>query len=1299
MGASLDERLAGDCLCGCAGRFARSKGKHFILLHLVFYTTRLTDCNSSSQRSCAKQREKGIIAGMMGVLMNDNRYSRWKSAIRRLRLAVMAVLFFTFMLQGRTAETVSVTYDFAGPEVAPISASHVVVSIADCEVSYVAGQPRIPFRTARIVLPPGARVAAVEAVVLAPVETIPLMNPVDYGRAPIPLGIDDPVARLHAEQTMPDPSIYGVDAPYPQRRAELLSVQRLHGFDVAIVRLNPVQYLPVSGQLLFVPEMACTVTLVDGPRVLSRGLPMVAPDRRQSVMDFVDNPELIKQEPGMVLMTQAGEASYDYLLVTAASLTNAFQPFVEHKTELGLSVKMVTVNEALAGQTGVDDAAKLRAYIRQAYDNWGITYVLLGGDVGVVPHRGVYVTAGGFAEVQMPSDVYFACLDGTWNGNTNAFWGELDDGVNGGDIDLLAEVLVGRAPVTTYDEAERFVAKTIRYALDAHTSADQALFLAEYMPNPTGGNVQGGLALDYLIPDFKEYVVTWLDDRPKETSVWLQADCVTALNESPNIVAHFGHANATRAMRMDLVDIGDLENESLFLFNSAGCNVGQFDYGMGDSFAERLLIDHAGGAFAAIANTRLGWYAANAMGMYSGEFIKAFFSNLLAFPDVDIGTAHFASKHAKIGRVVGTGHTAYRWIYLGNTLFGDPHQVLQTDALDVEPSSGFSASGYAGGPFAPLSTSYTLTNTGTGVLSWASVCTNGWVSVSPASGTVDPGTNIVVDVSFSPAAAGLDPGSYSGAVVFSNAVSGYAQGRDVHLQVDGNLSFESAVYAVMESAGAQVPLSVLRAGDTNTMATVDYMTRDGSAVAGLDYVSTTGMLHFAAGETKQTIVIDIINDAVAELDEVFFVELANPTGTASIEPPGEAQVAIRDDDWPDRFEWELIEPSQQVGAPFEVTVSALDRAGVLMPDFVEDSELYVFRGGPIGTLVPHSTNGWDYPMASYSKYARTQAIYIPEEVGGSGLLTALWLGVAGLPSVPLDDWTIRMKETSLQHYDSSNRQWETNDWVVVFHTDVSFTKRDWHRFEFTQPFVYSGTNNLLVDYSFSNDSVSGMNRSGICLAADVETNRCFFAKNNMGFGDPLHWSGRSPAGKIDVLIPGAIFERRQFLWSAPRRTGPFVGGVWTGDVDVRESGTNLYLAAYSIYGQRGESTAFDVAWPGLSDWLAGYELPIDGSVDDCDTDGDGFTNREEWLAGTDPTNALSRLSIESVSAADADGSFRLRWQSVPGKRYRVERAERLGGTSVFEVIRSNILGTSRSTEAVDLEATAEKGFYRVGVEE
>jgi hypothetical protein len=56
---------------------------------------------------------------------------------------------------------------------------------------------------------------------------------------------------------------------------------------------------------------------------------------------------------------------------------------------------------------------------------------------------------------------------------------------------------------------------------------------------------------------------------------------------------------------------------------------------------------------------------------------------------------------------------------------------------------------------------------------------------------------------------------------------------------------------------------------------VEYFTGDGSAVAGQDYVATSGTVTFAPGETWKTIAVPLIADAVPETDEVFHVYVGN----------------------------------------------------------------------------------------------------------------------------------------------------------------------------------------------------------------------------------------------------------------------------------------------------------------------------------------------------------------------------------------------------------------------------------------
>jgi hypothetical protein len=64
--------------------------------------------------------------------------------------------------------------------------------------------------------------------------------------------------------------------------------------------------------------------------------------------------------------------------------------------------------------------------------------------------------------------------------------------------------------------------------------------------------------------------------------------------------------------------------------------------------------------------------------------------------------------------------------------------------------------------------------------------------------------------------------------------------------------------------------------------TVNYATRDGSAVAGSDYVATAGMLTFAPGQTSKTITVAIKGDKTKEYDEYFSVFLSDASDNARI---------------------------------------------------------------------------------------------------------------------------------------------------------------------------------------------------------------------------------------------------------------------------------------------------------------------------------------------------------------------------------------------------------------------------------
>jgi len=76
---------------------------------------------------------------------------------------------------------------------------------------------------------------------------------------------------------------------------------------------------------------------------------------------------------------------------------------------------------------------------------------------------------------------------------------------------------------------------------------------------------------------------------------------------------------------------------------------------------------------------------------------------------------------------------------------------------------------------------------------------------------------------------------------------------------------------------------------------VDYATADGSAIAGSDYTATSGTLTFTPGQTSKTVPVTIANDALAEDDETFTLNLSNATGGIAIADAQGVGTIVNDD--------------------------------------------------------------------------------------------------------------------------------------------------------------------------------------------------------------------------------------------------------------------------------------------------------------------------------------------------------------------------------------------------------------------
>jgi hypothetical protein len=115
-------------------------------------------------------------------------------------------------------------------------------------------------------------------------------------------------------------------------------------------------------------------------------------------------------------------------------------------------------------------------------------------------------------------------------------------------------------------------------------------------------------------------------------------------------------------------------------------------------------------------------------------------------------------------------------------------------------------------------------------------------------------------------------------------------------------------------------------------------------------------------------------------------------------------------------------------------------------------------------------------------------------------------------------------------------------------------------------------------------------------------------------------------------------------------------------------------------------------------WLQHYGLPISTNVDTADLDGTGMNVYQDWIAGLNPTNALSVLKMTSATPATNAAGLVVTWESVNTRTYFLQCSTNLAAQPAFITIRSNIAGRAGTTSYTDTTATnAGPYFYRVEV--
>jgi hypothetical protein len=557
------------------------------------------------------------------------------------------------------------------------------------------GAPELPFRVVSILLPQGQAVYSSE--VTARSEIVFKRNAAVITAGPL-------LAEDGSEIDAPNLVEKWPGNVFPESAGRYLGTAYLHGRTIASFAVFPLRL--VDRDLILAQTVTIEITTMpaaDDKIIFKERFRSGSDEQVQALIShLVVNPEAnvrykfnqirAAEERGGFQPTDYPSlegSAVDYLIVTNNALASEYQRLADWKTLKGVPTVVRTTEWIQANtRNGVDFQETLRFFIQDAYAKWGISYLLLGGDTDILPPRlasSAYLLSG----AGLAADMYFGCLDGSWNDNHDENWGEVPED----NPDLYPEVYHGRIPLSQASEVSAMIDKIISYeSSDDPGYTDRALFLAEVLfPSDwnegdpislNGADLAESLIAAYLLGLPLDMVRMYESESLYPGSVDLNRQ--TALD---SLNAGFNHVNYICHGSRSILSAGDgliysddadaLSNadrwSNIFIITSSAA---AFTY---DCIAEHFLSNADGGAVSFIGNNDLAFLAA------ANAYMSEYYDVLFLEDIVHIGDAFAASRLPRTPLAISSNNvdTYHHYSY---TLLADPEMPLFTGpvtTLDV----------------------------------------------------------------------------------------------------------------------------------------------------------------------------------------------------------------------------------------------------------------------------------------------------------------------------------------------------------------------------------------------------------------------------------------------------------------------------------------------------------------------------------------------------------------------------------------------------------------------------------------
>jgi len=232
---------------------------------------------------------------------------------------------------------------FSEPSINENENGYILIDLQESNSNLIStGEPILPIVIKKYVFPFGTQINDIQ-VTFSEIKEYSLSKKI----APAP----SPVSMINGEETMieenkENEAIYSSNKLYPEEQYAFSFYAGLEGEDHVVIlnlRCFPIQYLPVDNLIYSAGRLNIDV-----------------------ICELPKKPVVFSDE-------------YDMVIIAPEKFSTALQPLIDHKNSYGIQTTLKTTESIYSEYSGRDQPEQIKYFIKDAIENWNISYVLLVG--------------------------------------------------------------------------------------------------------------------------------------------------------------------------------------------------------------------------------------------------------------------------------------------------------------------------------------------------------------------------------------------------------------------------------------------------------------------------------------------------------------------------------------------------------------------------------------------------------------------------------------------------------------------------------------------------------------------------------------------------------------------------------------------------------------------------------------------------------------------------------------------------------------------------------------------------------